>query len=86
MFSAYHAIMDSNVNPLRSLPPVQRFQTMVYLAVMWTTIFCAAAGLWMWYGEMIVAHLLVAFGFAVTGLTFHRANTEAAGSALRSST
>jgi hypothetical protein len=46
MLSVYHAIMDSNSNPLRALPPVQRFQTMLYLSIMWTTIFCAAAGAW----------------------------------------
>ena len=78
MLAIYRVIMDSSVNPLRALPPVQRFQTMLYLAVMWTTIFCAAAGVWMWYGEIVVAHLPVALGFVLTGLTFHRASTEAA--------
>jgi hypothetical protein len=77
MISVYRAIMDSSVNPLRALPPVQRFQTMSYLALMWSTIFCAAAGVWMWYGAIVVAHLLIAFGFAATGLVFHRASTEA---------
>ena len=77
MTSVYRAIMDSSVNPLRALPAVQRFQTMLYLAVMWTTIFRAAAGAWMWYGAIVVAHMLVAFGFVMTGLTFHRASTAA---------
>jgi hypothetical protein len=45
---------------------------------MWTTIFCAAAGAWMWYGAIVVAHLLIALGFVVTGLTFHRASPDAA--------
>jgi hypothetical protein len=40
---------------------------------MWSTIFCAAAGAWFWYGEVVVAHLLVAAGFVVTGLTFRAA-------------
>ena len=73
MFSLYRAIMDPNVNPLRNTPPMQRFQIMVYLSVMWSTIFCAAAGAWFWYGEVVVAHLLVAAGFVVTGLTFRAA-------------
>jgi hypothetical protein len=77
MISLYRAIMDPSINPLRALPPVQRFQTMLYLAVMWTTIFCAAAGAWMWYGAIVVAHLLVALGFLVTGLTFHGASGDA---------
>ena len=77
MNSLYRAIMDSEVNPLRHLPTAQRFQVMVFLSVMWTTIFCAGAGAWMWYGELIIGHLLVAFGFMMTGLTFHRANKAA---------
>jgi hypothetical protein len=73
MLSLYRALMDPSVNPLRYIPPPQRFQTMLYLSIMWTTIFCAAAGAWLWYGELIVAHILIAFGFLVTGLTFRGA-------------
>jgi hypothetical protein len=77
MLSVYHAIMDSNSNPLRALPPVQRFQTMLYLSIMWTTIFCAAAGAWFCYGAIVFVHLLIALGFLVTGLTFHTAGRVA---------
>jgi hypothetical protein len=73
MLTFYRATMDSDINPLRNLPPAQRFQAMVLLSVMWTTIFCTSAGAWLWYGELIVLHVLVALGFLVTGLTFHRA-------------
>jgi len=34
----YALIMDANRNPLWRLPPAQRFQTMIYLSIMWTTI------------------------------------------------
>ncbi|MDJ0947742.1 MAG: hypothetical protein QNJ94_02380 [Alphaproteobacteria bacterium] len=74
MRSLYRAIMDADVNPLKNLGRAQRFQVMVYLSIMWTTIFCAAAGAWLWYGELIVGHLLIASGFLVTGVTFHRAS------------
>jgi hypothetical protein len=74
MLSIYSAIMDPSINPLRNLPAPQRFQMMVYLSVMWTTIFCAAAGAWVWYGEIVVAHVLVTAGFVVTGLTFRAAS------------
>jgi hypothetical protein len=77
MLSIYRAIMDPSINPLRNLPAAQRFQTMLYLSVMWTTVFCAAAGAWVWYGEIVVAHLLVAAGFVVTGLTFRAASHSA---------
>ncbi len=74
MLALYRSVMDSNFNPLRNLPPAQRFQAMVLLSIMWTTIFCAGAGAWLWYGELIVLHLLIAAGIVVTGVTFRRAN------------
>lgn len=78
MSSLYRSVMDPSVNPLRNLPAAQRFQIMLYLSVMWTAIFCAAAGAWVWYGEILLAHALVAAGFVVTGLTFHAAGRSTA--------
>ena len=72
----YGAIMDPDKNPLRLLPPAQRFQTMVYLSVMWTTVFCAAFGGWYWYGELVVGHVLVVLGIALTTVTFSRASRQ----------
>jgi hypothetical protein len=80
MLSVYRAIMDPNANPLRTIPPVQRFQTMLYLSIMWTAIFCAATGAWFWYGAIVVVHLLIALGFLLTGLTFYTAGRVADGS------
>lgn len=74
MRSLYRAVMDSESNPLKNLAPIRRFQAMVFLSVMWTTIFCAGAGVWYLYGELIVLHLLLAFGVLATGVTFHAAN------------
>ena len=74
MLSIYRSVMDANVNPLMSLPLAQRFQIMMFLSIMWTTIFCAAGGMWFWYGELVIAHMLLTLAFVVTGLTFHRAN------------
>lgn len=75
MLSLYKSIMDSNINPLRGMPPIRRFQVMVYLSFMWTAIFCAGAGAWFWYGELVVLHVMVAAGFLVTALTFHGASS-----------
>jgi hypothetical protein len=47
---------------------------MMFLSLMWTTIFCAVAGAWLWYGELVIGHLLVVLGFAITGITFRQAN------------
>ena len=73
----YRAIMDPSINPLRNLPASQRFQTMVILSMMWTAIFCVGTGAWLWYGELVVFHVLVALGVLVTGTTFRRASKRA---------
>ena len=72
----YGAIMDPDRNSLRVLPPAQRFQIMVYLSVMWTTIFCAVFGLWYWYEQLIIGHVLVVLGIVLTTITFSRAGRK----------
>ena len=74
MMDWYRSVMDSDVNPLQTLPPVQRFQIMVVLSLMWTAIFCAGAGVWFWYGELVALHVLVALGILITSLTFRAAS------------
>lgn len=73
MISIYSEVMDSSVNSLKRLPAAQRFQIMVYLSIMWTTIFCVGTGAWLWYGQLIVAHIGIALGVAVTSWTFFAA-------------
>jgi hypothetical protein len=65
----YALIMEADKNPLMILPPAQRFQIMIYLSLMWTTIFYAAFGIWIWYGQILAINMLV-LGIAVTGMTF----------------
>lgn len=76
MYQIYRSVMDSDRNPLRALPPAQRLQAMIILSVMWTTIFCLAASAWVWYGELVVGHLLIILGIAITAMTFHAANGD----------
>jgi Flp pilus assembly protein TadB len=71
-------LLDGDRNPLRALPPAQRFQTMAYLALMWTSIFCAGTGAWLWYGELLTAHILVALGFLITTYVFSRTQKRTA--------
>lgn len=74
MYQIYRSVMDSDRNPLSALPPAQRLQAMIILSVMWTTIFCLAVSAWAWYGELVVGHLLVILGIAMTAMTFRAAN------------
>jgi len=76
MRDLYNTIMDSEKNPLRHLPPAQRFQAMVLLSTMWTIIFCTVAGLWFWFGELLLGHVLLALGTVVTGVAFRGAEQQ----------
>jgi len=70
MWTWYKTIVDSDRYALSDLPPSQRFQIMATLSLMWTAIFCAGTGAWVWYGELVVAHVLVVLGLVVTGAVF----------------
>lgn len=76
MRAYYNAVMDPEKNPLRFLRPQRKFQLMVYLSLMWTTIFCLAFGAWSYYGELIIGHVLFALGVVVTTVIFARAKAE----------
>ena len=73
MYQVYKNIMDSRHNPLSALPPAQRLQAMLILSVMWSTIFCLTSASWLWYGELVVGHVLVILGIAITAMTFRAA-------------
>ena len=76
MLNSSRPIMDSERKPLRHLPPAQRIQALALVSMMWTTIFCAVAGAWFWYGELVVGHILLALGTLITGLIFRSAEKE----------
>lgn len=73
MLTIYRVIMDERVNPLAALPAAQRFQVMISLAMMWTAIFCAGAGAWLWYGELVVLHVGILLGVMATAYSFRSA-------------
>jgi hypothetical protein len=69
MRDSYEVVMDESKNPLQRLPKAQRFQVMVFLSVMWTTVFCLAIGSYAYWGELILGHVALASGVLITGLT-----------------
>jgi hypothetical protein len=76
MSDPYSVVMDENQNPLKRLPKAQRFQIMLFLSVMWTTVFCVAIGSFAFWGELIVGHVALALGVFITGLTFKAATKQ----------
>ena len=69
-------VMDPNKNPLQSLPKSQRFQIMVLLSIMWSSVFCLAFGSWFWWGELVIGHVAVAVAIGITSLTFNQAQKK----------
>lgn len=80
----FDTIVNSDRYALNGLPPQQRFQIMTVLGSMWTAIFCAATGAWLWYGEIVIAHMLVALGLVATSVTFRSTGKHGTAMALRS--
>lgn len=69
----FDTIVNADRYALSDLPPSQRFQVMTTLSLMWTAIFCAVSGAWIWYGQLVVGHVLIALGFIATSVTFRSA-------------
>jgi hypothetical protein len=76
MLQIYNNIMNSNKNPLSALPPAQRMQAMIILSVMWSTIFSLSTGAWLFYGELVVGHVLAIVGIGITAMAFHNASKK----------
>ena len=70
---AYRGIMDEEVNPLRALPPIVRFQIMATLALLWSSVFTLWIGSTWLLGPSVGAHLLLLIGVLLTTEVFSRA-------------
>jgi hypothetical protein len=69
--SPWRSVMDPDRNALAGLPKPVKFQLMVTLALMWSAIFCANAGLLIWLPEYVLAHaVLIFFGIFGTSWLF----------------
>jgi hypothetical protein len=70
----WNIVMDGDKNPFRQLPPMVRYQLMTVLAMMWSFIFCAMLGWFMWFPYYIVGHIvLLTLGALWTNYTFNTA-------------
>lgn len=76
LIQLFRLVMDPRVSPLRHLGPARRFQVTCVLGLIWTTLFCLGTGAWLFYDELVVFHLLLAFGTLVTGATFFSASRQ----------
>ncbi len=74
--SAYSAVMNPDVNPLRHLPEIVRFQLMTSLALMWSIVFSVWAGMVTLAGPSMLVHATLLIGVYFTGDVFRRANKQ----------
>lgn len=75
--NAYAALMDPDVNPLRRLPKVVRFQVMTSLALMWSIVFCFWMGAVQLVGLSWGVHAILLIGIYFTSDIFQRASKPA---------
>jgi hypothetical protein len=74
LITASKAIMDPDKNAFMRLPKTVRFQLMVVLSCLWSTIFCVSAGLIVWLPGYILAHVaLLLIGIFGTSWAFRQA-------------
>ena len=74
----WNSVMDPNENALMKLPKTVRFQLMVVLSLLWSTIFCVSAGLLLWFPASILVHVaLIALGIFGTRWAFRNAERPA---------
>ena len=74
--SSYNAFMYDKYNPPRQFCPVQRFQLIASLSITWTTLFCLMVGFWVYFGKLLIFHLLFVLGFSVIGLIFSKQSPD----------
>ena len=69
---SYALVMSPNMNPLRGLPKIVRFQFMTTLAFMWSFIFTMWIGSLSVFGPSAIAHTLVLIGVFFTAEIFRK--------------
>ncbi len=67
---AYASVMDPEVNPLRRLPRMVRFQLMTTLAMMWSIVFCFWLGAVQLIGPIWFVHAILLVGVFLTAAIF----------------
>ena len=74
----YGVVMSDNLNTLRRLPKIVRFQIMTVLSLMWSVVFCTWTGLMVYVGHSFAAHAVLLIGIFFTADIFSRAEKSAA--------
>ena len=74
--NAYNVVMNPDLNPLRALRKIVRFQLMSALALMWSIVFSVWSGMVAWAGPSMAAHAVLLVGVFFTADVFRRASRK----------
>ena len=74
----FRLVMDPKQNPLSGLPKMVRFQYMLILSYMWSTVFTIWVGSAMAFGSSVIGHTVLLVGVFFTADIFRRARAQAA--------
>ena len=72
----YASVMDENVNPLRTLPKIVRFQLMITLATLWSGVFAIWSGMIALAGPSMLVHSILLIGIYFTADIFKMADKK----------
>ena len=73
----YDAVMNHERNPLSALPKMVRFQVMLVLSFMWSTVFTIWTSSFVLFGPSVFAHIVVLLAVFFTADVFRRARSGA---------
>jgi hypothetical protein len=76
MREVYEVVMNPELNPLRGLPKIVRFQLMSALALMWSIVFSVWSGMVALVGPSMAVHVLLLLGVFFTADVFRRATAK----------
>ena len=72
----YNSIMDHEQNPFSGLPRMVRFQFMLMLSYMWSSVFTILVGSYLAFLPMVVGHTAVLVAIFFTADLFRRARVR----------
>lgn len=70
--NAYAVVMNPEINPLRALPKIVRFQLMTSLSLMWSVVFSVWSGTIAFVGPSMLTHAILLVGVFFTADVFRR--------------
>ena len=73
----YDLIMNPEINPLRALPRMVRFQYMLILSYIWSAVFAIWVGSALLMGPSMLGHTAVLIAVFFTADVFQRARNQA---------